>query len=86
MTRHTRNRQVELLKGIDYRDPFTIPIADMIDILKEQSIVDISFVWHRNFEGWGDWKKSKTFNIIEFGGDEYTYGDYFPVKTNWRWR
>lgn len=81
MTRHTRNRQVELLKGIDYRDPFTLPITDMIDILKEKGYIDPTFEWHRNFKGWGDDEKSGTYNMIEFGGDEYKYGTRFKPKT-----
>lgn len=86
MTRHTRNRQIELLKGKDYRDPFATPIPIMFLIYKQRGKLDRTFTWHRNFEGWGDNKKSKTCNVIEFGGDKYTYGSYFPVKTNWRWR
>ena len=85
MTRHTRNRQMDKLnKG--NRDKWSNmrnqPIESMRRVEKRpKGALDPSFIWHRNFKGWGDSEKSKSFNVVEFGGDEYDYGTHFPAKT-----
>ncbi|AGY48427.1 hypothetical protein Spock_27 [Bacillus phage Spock] len=88
MTRYTRNRQMDKLnknkskwkkKWKEFRN---MPIESMRRIEKTSTgTLDATFKWHRNFEGWGWLTKKGTFNVVEFGGNEDTYGTWFPVKT-----
>ncbi|AGT13555.1 hypothetical protein TROLL_29 [Bacillus phage Troll] len=84
MTRHTRNKQMDKLTEGLWSGMKNLPIERMREDYKEDGLeLDATFKWHRNFEGWGDILgiKSKTYNMIEFGGNEDTYGTHFAAKT-----
>lgn len=83
MTRHTRNRQMDKLtkSGNNWKGMTNLPIERMVQDEKAAGDLDATFKWHRNFEGWGFLTKKGTFNVVEFGGNEDTYGTWFPVKT-----
>jgi hypothetical protein len=75
--RHTRNRQLEKL-GIDCEDLNNIRMDDKRNpnmFWFSWHHQDPTFKWHRDFEGWGE-------NWVEFGGDEYSYGELICVKGN----
>ncbi|HFJ9375218.1 TPA: hypothetical protein ACGW7B_005928 [Bacillus nitratireducens] len=50
-------------------------IVSVREDLEEINVLDPTFKWHRDFEGWGE-------NWVEFGGDEYSYGELICVKGN----
>lgn len=83
MVRHTRNRQMDKLtrKGNHWKGMTNVPISRMVKDEKAVGDLDATFKWHRNFEGWGNLTKKGTYNVVEFGGTEDTYGTWFPTKT-----
>lgn len=69
--RYTRNRQLRKIDSL-MASPFTLTIVDSKKHIWNDKI-DPTFKWHRDFEGWGE-------NWIEFGGDDYSYGELICVK------
>lgn len=69
--RHTRSKQVEKVNPF-MKDAENVPIWYMYKNIAE---IDTTFKWHRDFEG------CKNANVIEFGGNEYSYGTHFKTKT-----
>lgn len=50
-------------------------IATGKQVFIKKGVLDPTFMWHRDFEGFiND-------NIVEFGGDEYSYGTHFKANT-----
>lgn len=78
--RHTRNRQLAKL----HNEPMWFWKKEGTDDIRLQRHwmkmglqpkLDPTFQWHRDFE---DFKND---NIVEFGGDECSYGTLFKAKT-----
>lgn len=72
--RHTRNRQMGKIDSSNWKGEKNHPIErERKKYLAHK--LDQTFKWHRDFEGF------KNDNVIEFGGDEYSYGTHFKAKT-----
>lgn len=82
MTRHTRNKQMDKLTEGLWSGMKNLTIERMREDYKADGLdLDATFMWHRNFNDWGEFTKSGTFNVVEFGGDGYSYGTHFRAKT-----
>ncbi|MCD9104112.1 MULTISPECIES: hypothetical protein [Bacillus] len=84
MSRHYRligmNKLTKHRKGLKQRirrekDIYLNENTEIVSVrkdLEEISVLDPTFVWHRNDELFG--------NCVEFGGDEFTFGTMISVK------
>ncbi|PEW74033.1 hypothetical protein CN449_15320 [Bacillus thuringiensis] len=79
--RHTRNLQCmkvckdKKLAKLMFKGQKNYPIKHMTEEFRLGKEIDPTFKWHRDFEGWGE-------NWVEFGGDEFAYGDLIKVNGN----